>query len=338
MKLHTFKGSRYNIGCQLGRTFQESVQAGCRDVLNEPPPMSSSDRIQSLLVAHKLIEHELPDVMTELRGIADGAQVRVMDLILSLYEDLWDSEDFETGCTDIAANQVGSLNNELLMGHNNDEGCEAPSPVLLRMEPDDGPVVTGVALGGVGLSVGCNGHGLVLTGNQLSATDVKPGIPRILLVRAALDRMSIPEAQAVLLHPLRASSYNNILGDAFGRVVSIEGSGKAYRVMAPTQQGILTHTNHYLHPGMERVEGKGDMASTTLREQRSCTLMEGMSGRHTVQSFQRILRDHVGYPDSICRHSDDTVTGFSVIWEAERRTLWYAKGHPCKAVYQSLPY
>lgn len=121
-------------------------------------------------------------------------------------------------------------------------------------------------------------------------------------------------------------------------MVNVEGSGTRGRTLVPTSQGILTHTNHYLHPEMQAIEGKGDMRSTTLREQRSCQMMSAMAGQHTVATFQQVLRDHTGYPDSICRHSDDTITGFSVICEAERRVLWFGKGFPCQATYIPVRY
>lgn len=296
MSILTFRGSHFEVGVQMGSTFREHVWAGCQDARQNPPPMSTAVCQEHLVAAMHLTQQVIPQVWEELRGIAVGAKVPLSDLVLSLYEDLWDSEDFETGCTDIAANRLATADGHLIMGHNNDEGVDAPPPSLLRLAPTGGPVVTGVALGGVGFSVGVNEHGLVLMGNQVSAKDVKPGIPRIFLVRAALNQPSLPTALDMLLHPLRSSSYNNVLGDMSGRVVNVEGSGTMDRTLVPTSQGILTHTNHYLHPEMQAIEGKGDMRSTTLREQRSCQMMSAMAGRHTVETFQQVLRDHTGYP------------------------------------------
>lgn len=327
------------MGFQVGARFRDLIVAECEDARRSPPPMTMTECTEHLLVAQRLATSEIPQVIAELQGIADGAQVRFFDLLLSLYEDLWDKNDSETGCTDLVATRAGTLMGSLLMGHNNDNDASAPPPFLLRLMPDDGPVVTGVALGGVGLSLGCNEHGLIIMGNQVIANDVKPGIPRILLVRAALDQPTMHGALALLLHPSRSSSYNNIVGDSSGRVVSIEGSGTKSRLIVPTGKGILTHTNHYQHPDMQEVEGKVDQHSTSLREERACRLMSGQAGTHTVDSFQRVLQDHEGYPDSICRHNNaDAVTGFSVIWEVQERVLWYTTGRPCQGVYQPVQY
>ena len=338
MRLLTFTGDRFEVGVQMGRTFREHVVAGCLDARQNPPPLSKTECQEHLVVAMHLTQRVIPHIWEELRGIAAGARVPLSDLVLSLYEDLWDSEDFETGCTDIAASRAATAEGRLLMGHNNDEGCESPTPYLLRLAPTGGPVITGVALGGVGFSVGVNEHGLVLMGNQVSAKDVKPGIPRIFLVRAALEQPNLTAALGLLLHPLRSSSYNNVVGDESGQVVSVEGSGTKASTLTPTKDGILTHTNHYLHPAMQAIEGKGDMRSTTLREQRSCQMMTERAGQHTVATFQKVLRDHQGYPNSICRHSEDTITGFSVICEAEKRVFWFGKGFPCQATYIPVRY
>lgn len=328
-----FQGSRYDIGHQMGVAFRQHILASCLDARNHPPPMSAPACSEHILIALNLTQQVIPQVFTELQGIAAGAGVSLPDLMLSLYEDIWDKEDFETGCTDIAATRQGTITGQAIIGHNNDGAPDSPPPYIIRIVPDDGPTMTGVTLGGVGFSVGCNEYGLVVSGNQLSARDVKPGIPRIILTRAAMDQPTLHAALNVLLHPMRASSYNNVLGDTSGRVVSVEGSGKRAKVIAPTAQGILTHTNHYQHPEMVPLDGKGDMRSTTLREQQACTLMSERAGTHTVQTFQQVLRDHHGYPASICRHSHDATTGFSAVWEVEQRVFWYAEGHPCQAEY-----
>lgn len=332
----TFRGTRFDIGFQLGRHFAAPTRDGCRDVRANPPPIH--DLSEALLIAWQLISHELPATAEELRGLAEGAGVRLMDLLLYLYEDLWDSEDTETGCTDIAADARATLTDRLLVGHNNDEPPEAPAPALIRLIPDDGPVVTAVAVGGVRIMVGVNDTGLVLSGNQLIATDLRRGIPRIVLVRAALDQSGIRDAARVLLHEARTSSYNNVLADATGRVISIEGSGRQSGFIRPTSTGVLSHSNHYLHQEMQGVEGKGDMRSTHLREQRSCVLLEERAGRHSTTTFATLLRDHHGFPGSICRHGTDSMTVFSVIFEPELHRLWYVAGPPCQGVYRPVVY
>lgn len=330
--MKTIRGSRYEVGFQLGTLFQEVTRKACREAQRNPPPIQDVPTI--LDRSRLLIRKILPHMAEEIRGIADGAGVSEQELLLFLFEELWDSEESESGCTDIAAVGRATANGRLLVGHNNDEAPSTAKPHLLRLIPEGGPEITTVSLGGIGPSVGCNDYGLVLTGNALYAKDVKVGIPRIVLVRAALEEPTMLRAAKLLLHPERASSYNNVLADQGGQVVSMEGSGSAARILKPTDSGILSHSNHYLHPEMKHLDSKEDRHSTVLREQRSCHLMEQFAGKHTLRTFARVLRDHKGYPDGICRHGSDAVTGFSIIFEPERRRFWYAEGRPCQNRYR----
>jgi len=334
--MNVFSGTRYDIGRQLGALFASHIRRDVEDCRESPPPVRDLSSV--LLATHDLVTRLLPQVAEELRGMAEGAGVRPLDLLLTFYEELWDAEDQETGCTDIVAAGVATFDGQTLMGHNNDEAPEAPPPFLLRLAPVDGPVVTGVALGGTGFSVGVNSYGLVLSGNQVTARDVKPGLPRLLLVRAALDQPSIEEALKVLAHPARASSYNNVLADDMGQVISVEGSGRHMQIVMPKANGVLTHSNHYPHPKMKPVEGKGDFRSTKLREQRSCQLMDESAGLHTLETLASVLRDHRGFPVSICRHGEDAVTGFSVLFEPEVRRFWFVTGHPCLGRFLPFSY
>ncbi len=78
--------------------------------------------------------------------------------------------------------------------------------------------------GRLAYSAGFNAAGISLTGNEVTSNDVRPGVPRLLTVRAILAARRLEEALDACLHPRRASSYNNVVADAHGEVYSMEGS------------------------------------------------------------------------------------------------------------------
>ncbi len=54
----------------------------------------------------------------------------------------------------------------------------------------------------------------------------------------------------------------------------------------------------------------------------------------------RVLRDHVNYPNSICRHPNPAdaepnrgKTLDSIIWVPKKREAWVAKDPPCEGKY-----
>lgn len=49
-----------------------------------------------------------------------------------------------------------------------------------------------------------------MTGNAMSCSDIRPGVPRMLIARAILAAKRLGEAMDACLLPLRASNYNKL--------------------------------------------------------------------------------------------------------------------------------
>lgn len=340
MDIPTFSGSRFRLGQQLGTYCREAILKEQKTCQTQPPPLPQNELSAALIAGWTLTQQAHPAIAEELRGMSVGAGIPLRDLFLIFYEDLWDLPDSkDTGCTSMVARRSATGDGSTLVGHNNDMHVTASKSILIRLQPEDGPEVLAMAFTEGTLSVGANSHGLVLVGNQLTSSDVKPGIPRFITTRALLDAKTLEEGIGICMDPRRASSYNNILVDATGRVADVEGSGTSGKLI-PVINDTLSHSNHYIHPRMLRFEMKEDKGSSLLRLQRSRNLLKEKHGQHTLQTFQDILRDHEGYPGSICRHGgkDEVVTGCSVIVEVEKRILWYCPKTPCRGIYQAVSY
>jgi hypothetical protein len=273
-----------------------------------------------------------PDRAEELQGFSQGAEVPLRVLLLTLSEELWDSA---SGCTDIAARRSATALGNTLLGHNDDEPVGSV-PVLVRLKPQGKPEVLALTLGGLRFETGANEAGLVVSGNTVGATDVQPGIPRLLLTRAAMEAPSLQEALWCCLDRSRAPSYNNVLGTTQGVLVDLEGS--ATRVaQLPFQEDVLVHTNHYLMPWMQQIEIPGGIDATSKdREQRARKLIS-QTKEHTVSTFMKILSDPV-----LCRHPTKEPhalsTMASVVYDLSARTLWCCEGLPCQGVYIPLSF
>jgi isopenicillin-N N-acyltransferase-like protein len=258
---------------------------------------------------------------------------------LALCEEMWDGEDSvpDAGCTDIVARGKAVADGGVLVGHNNDESGPGVATVF-RVAPIGKPAFLAIGLDGVTLSVGFNERGLSLTGNALTATDVRPGIPRLLTTRAALEAERIGDAIDVCLNPKRASSYNNVLVDPSGEVYSVEGSATDAVTITPTDD-LLAHANHYATLALRNKEGRSISGSgnSLVRQHRAMRLLrEGVP--HIGESFRRILSDHVNYPESICRHGDDVKSRFCVIADVAAGSVAVAFGNPCSSVFRVYSY
>jgi isopenicillin-N N-acyltransferase-like protein len=72
-------------------------------------------------------------------------------------------------------------------------------------------------------------------------------------------------------------------------------------------------------------------------------LLEPKIGAITVEDVKAALRDHVGYPRSVCRHVDDRggphdfgISIASIVIDLAERVMWVASGPPCCHEYQAV--
>jgi isopenicillin-N N-acyltransferase-like protein len=274
-----------------------------------------------------------PQYVEELEGIAEGANAPFEEVYLSMCEELWEVAAWR-GCTDMAARGRATQDGSTLIAHTNDLLPRAEEHlVLLKVQAGDEPEFLGISSGGIAISAGFNAAGISLTGNQLDNNDIRPGVPRLLVVRAILASPHLSEAMDHCLLPQRASSYNNVLADANGEVYSMEGSATDCEPIY-IEDDILAHTNHYLSQSTRKFEAdRNSIGNSVLRYNRAMRLLRENSGQLTPELFQILLADHAGYPTSICKHGTETVTVFSIVIQLEQLRAWIGRGRACQTEY-----
>lgn len=328
------RGSHREVGRQIGQQCQTQIR-GTLANLREGLPAGVT--LKDMLQQSKLyLEHSrsiYPQYIEELEGIAEGADVPFDEVFLSMCEELWESSAWR-GCTDMAARGRATLDGSTLIAHTNDLLPRAEEHlVLLKVQAGDEPEFLGISSGGIAISAGFNAAGISLTGNQLDNNDIRPGVPRLLLVRAILASRHLSEAMDHCLLPPRASSYNNVLADTSGEVYNMEGSATDCEPIY-IEEDILAHANHYVSPAMRHFEAdRNSIGNSVLRHNRAMRLLRENYGQLTPELFQKLLGDHAGYPTSICKHGTETVTVFSIIIQLEQLRAWIGLGRACQAEY-----
>jgi hypothetical protein len=189
------------------------------------------------------------------------------------------------------------------------------------------------------ISVGWNGAGLSLTGNELSPNDERVGVPRLLMVPQQLTARTLDEAVSMALRPDRASSYNTVFAHRDGRVVNVEGSAGDAELTGLSAAGTLAHTNHYACERMLRYEGDPAYAvRSAVRLGRALELLDGADGAGPARGsitpafLREALADHETTP-SICRHDDGTGTSVTVFWcvaDVTAGEISLGRGRPCE--------
>jgi isopenicillin-N N-acyltransferase-like protein len=337
------RGSHRDVGRQIGQQCQPQIQQSLGTLRGGlPKGISWPEVIQHSKLYLEFSRNIYPQYVEELEGIAEGADAPFDEIFLSMCEELWEPAAWQQGCTDIAARGPSTQDGSTLIAHTNDLlPANEDNLVLLKVQAEDEPEFLGVSSGGIAISAGFNAAGISLTGNQLDNNDIRPGVPRLLIVRATLAAKHLSEAMDHCLLPQRASSYNNVLADSNGEVYSMEGSATDCEPIY-IENDILAHANHYISPAMRRFEAdRNDIGNSVLRYNRAKRLLQENYGQLTPELFKTLLADHAGYPTSICKHGIESVTVFSIIIRLEELRAWIGRGRPCKTTfyeYQLKPF
>jgi isopenicillin-N N-acyltransferase-like protein len=263
------------------------------------------------------------------------------ELFVEMCSELWEQAAWRSGhlraargCTDLVARGRATADGSTLVAHTNDLGAEDEQDlVILKVQAGDEPEFLGVSVGGAGYSAGFNAAGISMTGNEVSCNDIRPGVPRLLIVRAILAARRLEEAMNACLLPQRASNYNNVIADPHGEVYCMEGSATDCEPIY-IQDDILAHANHYVSLPMRRFEAdRNDIGGSIIRHNRGLRLLRENYGRLSPEVFRQLLADHANYPGSICKHGLESVTVFSLIINLNERRAWIGRGRPCKTTY-----
>jgi isopenicillin-N N-acyltransferase-like protein len=328
------RGTHREVGRQIGEAMRGRLQRLVPQWREDLPAGVSWEQILEqgrLYLAYS--RDAYPQYVAELEGIAEGANLPFEDLFVEMCEELWEKAAWR-GCTDLVARGRATADGSTLVAHTNDLSPEAEGDlVILRVQAGDEPEFLGVSVGGAGYSAGFNAAGISMTGNQVSSNDVRPGVARLLLVRAILAARRLEEAMNACLLPHRASNYNNVIADAHGEVYSMEGSASDCEPIY-IDGDILAHANHYVSLPMRHFEAdRNDIAGSVIRTNRSLRLLRENYGQLTPLLFQTLLADHANYPGSICKHGMESVTVFSLIINLNERRAWIGRGRPCQTTY-----
>lgn len=351
-------GSYRAVGRQIGEA--------CADVLRratdlEHAGLPRNGRTMDQLLAdagrcRAITQEAFPWLLEELDGAAEGGDVDPDLLFAASVEELWEERPSQPGstevqtetrtqgrCTDVLIAPEATTTGHLLVAHNNDLSASSQTDVIAieRDVPGD-PLIFSIGIG-PWISVGWSSAGLSLTGNEVSPSDERHGVPRLLLVRAQLRARSLLDAVNLGVHPKRASAYNSVLADSRGSGVNVEASATDHEIWLPDRRGAIVHTNHYVSDRMAGYEADQPYAVRSARrlDRARQLLAEHGSAPLDQQALMAILSDHLNGQDAICRHpagETGTKTVFWCVADVTDGRIDYGLGNPCRSRPQSYQF
>ena len=355
-------GSSFDIGAAIGESLSDGLRAvadaHCRGVER------SVGWERAIQITRELIpyaESAVPGCVAELRGMAAGSGV-AFETLFSMNalqetrflagmdgahpnpgddededdedEDDEDAADAE-GCTSLAVGTEATADGRVLLGHNEDAGpLRDELNYIVRARPTGRPAFVGYAYSGLLLYQGFNDAGIGSVGNALYARDIRPGVPKLLAYRDALDATFLEDAIRRTRRPARANGNNHVLANAAGDIYDMEVSGGASALLRGGD--ALVHANHFTDAAMRALEW-GDLLNSELRQARVERLLarQATAGGVTVEGVFAILTDHSNYPKSVCKHIDSAVnpnvqTIAAVVIDLTAGELHVRAGQPCE--------
>ncbi|MBI3647650.1 MAG: hypothetical protein HY240_02665 [Actinobacteria bacterium] len=336
-------GSFFDVGGQIGELCAETIRRAVA-FDDEIPVGRTRDEQLALAARYRDVTVEaMPWALQEIEGAAEAAGVSALELFACHVEEIWyeprrPARPHAKGCSDLVAAPPKTASGHVLVAHNNDMSRRYQDELVAieRSVPGDPAVFT---IGnGIWISVGWSSAGLSLTGNELSPNDERIGIPREVQVRAMLRDPTLDMMIGTALRHDRASSYNNVLAAADGRVLNVEGSASHAEVTEP-RDGTLVHTNHYVCDSMLGYEGDPEYAKlSAIRYERARELLAAAEPGSVDEAMLRgFLSDHEHAPDSLCRHEAEGRTSVTCFWcvvDVTEGRVTYGRGNPCDSVAQ----
>ncbi len=245
------------------------------------------------------IENQLPDLVEEMRGIADGAGVQFEQIVAyNLMDEQWwydlkRAPSAEPGCSLIATKDPNS--GQVLLGQNMDLPTYMDGgQLVLRIRAPGQPEALVLSAAGLLGLVGLNRASLGICVNTLlMLKHCGSGLPVTAVVRGALRYEQRDAALAFLQSAAHASGQHYAVGGPDG-VIGIECSATAKALSSPVPESGWVHTNHPLaNDDIDRIaeaelERGGSVANS---KRRLSFLNEQIVSISQVADIKRVLTD-----------------------------------------------
>lgn len=352
----SIKGKPFERGKQYGSQAQNLIQKNLELYFDLWRSLWGAKRPEVLRHCASLVpvigEYDA-GILEEMQGIADGASLSLEEIVAlnARYEMVFAQSavaEAGGGCTSITAMPGVTRNGHTILGQNWDykERFQGLS-VILEVERKDGPNIVMHLEAGTMAHKGMNSAGLGVCLNALVSSRDRFEIttPFLVVGRAIMNADSFSRAVKAVLNARVTVSFNFLIAHRDGEAIDLEVSPLDVGFLHPAD-GILTHSNHFIaltnRPDMVDLF-KATAPDTLFRADRARHLIGQERGKIDAGSFQRVLRDHFSYPNSICRHVDvreeetrHLATLSSAVMDLTARTFYLTEGTPCQNEYYKV--
>lgn len=334
--VYDFHGTPAEVGFQHGQALRTEIVTEARrsaESLARRTGKTVEAAVAVVLSRYEgLYRDHMPNVLEEVRGMAEGAQISYPFAFWAAFHDGMKTES----CTAVVCSGKASEGGQVLIGQTKDTGAALERFRILRIAYRGGRSMVVLNYPGWMGNLSLTSDGLAFTGNSLYAAP-NPGnaTPASFLKRLIMERRSVER----VIDEIRGMSFHNsciLIADRGGHTVCLElASGHVdVRDVSGTAFG---HANSILSSSLRQFERRGP-ASSSHRQKRVDQLVRQYSGSISVDTMKRMFRDHDGLPMSICRHpatQDPQRTNAAFVAEPAAGRMHIAIGNPCVSEFKT---
>lgn len=346
----TVRGTAYERGFTYGQLCKKEIEIsmkGYERLYNDTKGVSWKEARRISEYYLSLVRDFEPDYAEEMRGIADGAGVDLLDIAALnsrteiMYADCLNAG--VTACTSISLMAQATEGGHIIAAQNWDYSkLLKDGVVIVHVYQEDKPnfVMLAEGAGMIG-GIGMNDRGIAVTLNATYSRRPCNGILFSSRLRAMLEAENLSDAYVRGGHAPYTVG-NLIATHKDGVAIEFEMDCENVEPIIP-DDGVLVHTNHYVGTKTYLANDVNHMGSSYIRMQRIKTLVKERYGKITVEDVERMLSDHTGYPYSICDHEDPKypvamrdATNFSIVMDLTANDIYLAAGNPCENEFEKI--
>lgn len=327
-------GSPREMGRQYGEFARDEIRHNVDNVWNA----SKFDATEKFTgPASAVIERFAPDILEEMRGIAEGADIPLANVLIMNQFNTFTAHLPSPGCTSFA---LANSEDGPVLGKNNDLGLNYNRSQVIRIsKPTKGLPM--IQVGDAGWVCGfdaMNAEGLVNGHNSVGSVFDKRGAKIDLrlwgyqLMRTCrtteemLDRISTV--------PLTGKGYNIVVNDAKGDTCVIEAPVPLIATRNRGEQFVYA-TNHYVTKVLKDADMRQpDAKWITIYRFGYFQWVAGTKPPKNIKDVKAILSSHE--PWAPCRHEGPhcSTTAWSIVGDCANHKLHVACGNPCSVPYE----
>lgn len=336
-------GTPFEMGCQIGEAAREEIR-GFSEValerLNKTVPVSFAVAISVARDCFSFVQEYSPYLLKELYGMAASSGVSVERLMLLQVRNQLQAEA-EAGCTSFSTTVSQTSGSETIVAQNWDNDPLLDSfTIMLTRKPEGKPAFMSLTQAGLIAYIGVSENAVGVCLNTLPAPSRRVGVPHYFLIRKFFECATLAECVDAVDRTERAIPANVMLATPQGPA-NLEITVDEVRVLEKNKSGMVTHSNHCVHPDLTAINGKfPELIDSHARKRRIDAMFANAPMPRSVERMQEFLRDHDNHPRSICRHANDHpehgfwTTVFSVVIEAGAGRIHASRGNPCEQPYE----